>query len=243
MVADLSLAERQFRNTLQPPLGGPWLQPKAQGALIAFLLLSHLSKPNPLLSADLQTGSPPQNPGHQTNTDQHLHLLPSGSSPGSCQHRNPSPTLSTMRLHLTPSAPTDLKRQGLESTGTQTTSSTSLSHELHGKAQLLPNPELLLSMPKARGHLCSQWQGSDTTARPILMLTCLSEKLMRNKDMSCASAQGCERFTSKMQPEVEFATQCLTNYHPHSVHPLVVVPSLLGFLLFHVMEYKTALRS
>lgn len=126
MVADLSLAQRQFRNTLQPPLGGPWLQPKAQGALIAFLLLSHLSKPNPLLSADLQTGSPPQNPGHQTNTDQHLHLLPSGSSPGSCQHRNPSPTLSTMRLHLTHSAPTDLKRQGLESTGTQTTSSTSL---------------------------------------------------------------------------------------------------------------------
>lgn len=126
MVADLSLAQRQFRNTLQPPLGGPWLQPKAQGALIAFLLLSHLSKPNPLLSPDLQMGSPPQNPGHQTNTDQHLHLLPSGSSPGSCQHRNPSPTLSTMRLHLTHSAPTDLKRQGLESTGTQTTSSTSL---------------------------------------------------------------------------------------------------------------------
>lgn len=64
-----------------------------------------------------------------------------------------------MPLHLTHSALADLERQEGAQTHRQ---QAALPCELQGEAQLLPNPETLQAMPKAKGHPCSQWQGSGT---------------------------------------------------------------------------------
>lgn len=187
------IAKTGFRNTLQLSLGGPWLQPKAKGALIAFLLLSHLSKPSPFLSLDLQTRSPPWNPGHQTNTDQHLLLLASGSSPRSCQHRKHP--LHYPQSHCTsPTLPWNIWRDKRE-------------HRHTGNKQHFPvscRVKHSSFQPLSFSRQCQR-----PPLLPVTGLTCLREKLRRNKDMSCTFAQGCVWFLPKMQPEVEFATQRL----------------------------------
>lgn len=75
------------------------------------------------------------------------------------------------------------------------------------------------------------------------MLTCVSDKLMRNKDISWTFAQACVILLLKMQPKFEFTTNRLRNKTPSLNTPSFCgATSLLGVLLFHVMGHKAALR-